>query len=650
VASPSVAGASRRLRGVRRMCLVAAAAASVAGCVGMPSNGPVQPATASATSAAPDVNLVGPHPSGPQPGADPSQIVQGFLLASASYPTYPVAQDYLVSSALKTWKPGWAVTVFSTLNVPDPVSAAKSGHIASPQVTVQVTGTVQASFDGSGQYVSAQNQGQPAAPYSFTLVKVGGQWRITNPPNYRMLLAGDFPLFYKAQDLYFVDPQDQVLVPDSVFVPLGTTVSEVLDNLVHALIDGPVTPWLEGAADTELQASVGTRVLGVTPAGSTVTVNLGGPLSRTSPKIVLFAAQLVWTLTGSLPNIQSVVIEINGQPWTPRTAPCPGDRDLGPAQTLAAYECFDPYPSSPSSFYYVNGGQLWTRCGSKAQAVQGLIGSVMPLVGRAGVFTSRRCDTSAFVYVGSTAPPSAQPQSLPALTMAAVSPDGKYVAVVASSSGDVYFGTLAGGTAALLKSPRLTGGGISALSFDDNDDLWVAQSGAILMLPPTTKNQVQVASIANVSDLSIAPDGVRIAFVAQPPGASTPSLYLAAIGGGQQEEGGQLRPTATHLNLRQVVSLGPSLLHPASLAWYDADNLVVLNASPGGNKLWDVPVDGQPAQELPVTPSGVTSITADGDANVLVAGLSGKNMAVSTSLEGPWNPLGDPGQSPAYPG
>ena len=56
------------------------------------------------------------------------------------------------------------------------------------------------------------------------------------------------------------------------------------------------------------------------------------------------------------------------------------------------------------------------------------------------------------------------------------------------------------------------------------------------------------------------------------------------------------------------------------------------------------------AQELPVTPSGVTSITADGDANVLVAGLSGNNLAVSTSLEGPWNQLGEPGQSPAYPG
>jgi Lipoprotein LpqB beta-propeller domain/Sporulation and spore germination len=630
------------------MGLLAVAVACVTGCVGMPSNGPVQEATASASSAAPDVNLVEPHPSGPQPGANPTQIVQGFLLASASYPTYPVARDYLVSSALKAWKPGWAVTVFKELNVPGPVPVAKSGHTASPQVNVNVTGVPQASFDGSGQYVSAQNPGQSAASHSFTLVKVDGQWRIMNPPNYRMLKAADFPLFYKAQDLYFVGPQDQVLVPDSVFVPLGTTASEVLDNLVRALIDGPVTPWLESAADTELQASAGTRVLGVTPAGSTVTVNLGGPLSRTSPKIPLFAAQLVWTLTGSLPNIQSVVIEINGRPWTPLTAPCKGDRDLSPTQTLSAYECFDPYPSSPSSFFYVSGGQLWTRCGSKTQAVQGNIGSVMPLVDRPGVFASPGCGTSRFVDVGSTAPPSAQPQSLPAVSMAAMSPDGLYVAVVASS--DVYLGPVAGGTAALLKNPRLTGGEISALSFDGNDNLWVAQGGGIVMLPATTKGQVQVASIGNVTNLSIAPDGVRVAFVAQPPGATTPSLYLAAIGGGQQEGTGQLGPTGTRLSLRQVVSLGPGLLSPASLAWYDADDLVVVDASPAGNRLWDVPVDGQAAQELPTTPSGVTSISADGDANVLVAGLSGNNLDVSTSLLGPWHPLGEPGQSPAYPG
>ena len=66
--------------------------------------------------------------------------------------------------------------------------------------------------------------------------------------------------------------------------------------------------------------------------------------------------------------------------------------------------------------------------------------------------------------------------------------------------------------------------------------------------------------------------------------------------------------------------------------------------------LYEVPVDGQPAQQLPVTPSGITSITANGAANVLVAALSDNSLAVSTSLEGPWYRLGNPGQDPAYPG
>ena len=72
----------------------------------------------------------------------------------------------------------------------------------------------------------------------------------------------------------------------------------------------------------------------------------------------------------------------------------------------------------------------------------------------------------------------------------------------------------------------------------------------------------------------------------------------------------------------------------------------MLNDAANGNTLWEVPVDGQPGQALPVTPPGITSITADGAANVLVAGLSGHGLAVSTSLEGPFYPLGDPARIP----
>ena len=644
-----MASPARRLG---RMCVLAAVVASVAGCMGMPANGPAQESTAAPQASAPAVNFIGPFPSGPKPGGDPSQIVQGFLLASASYPTYTIAEDYLVSSASQAWNPGWAVRVYGDLDVPGGVPAAKAVHSASQQVTVSVSGTLQASFDGSGQYVSAQGQGQGQEPgsYTFNLEKVGGQWRITNPPDYRMLTAPDFQLFYKAQDLYFFDPQDQTLVPDSVFVPLSATVSQLLGNLVSALVTGPKTPWLQDAADTELPP--GSTVLGVTVAGSTVTVNLGGQVKHaTAKQLGLFNAQLVWTLTAQGANlpIQSVVLETGGRPWTPQTSPCGGTANPAATafQTLAANECFDPYPSSPSSFYYVDGGRLWARCGSESLALQGLIGSVVPVVGRAGAVSGQQCGAGGSVFEGSTASPSAPPSSLPALSMAAVSPDGKYLAVVSAAKDAVYIGSLTGGVASFAAKPRLSATGITALSWDGSDDLWVAANGSVMMLPPGS-GQVLVDFTGSVSELSVAPDGVRIAFIAQLSG-QPPALYLAAIGGGQQSAG-ELGAPAAHLAIKQAAVIGPNLTGPVALAWYNVDNLVVLNAAEDGNALWEVPVDGQPGQELPVTPPGVTSITADGAANVLVAGLSGNSLDVSTSLEGPWYRLGDPGQDPAYPG
>jgi hypothetical protein len=642
-----------RLRVLRGMGLLAAVIVSVAGCVGMPSNGPAVEYTASPQGPAPNVNNIVPHPSGPQPGETPSQIVQEFLLASASYPTYAVASEYLDAQAAKTWNPGWAVTVFSDLKVPNGVLAAKGAHAASQPVTVTVTGTVQALFDGSGQYVTAQSQGQALREYPFNLVKVSGQWRITNPPDNRMLTATDFPLFYKAQDLYFVGPAGNVLVPDSVFVPLGATVSDQIDNLVNALVEGPKTLWLADAAATDLPAK--TTVLGVSTAGATVTVNLGGQAAKADAKqLGLFAAQLVWTLNGlpaSLPNVlQSVLLEINGVPWQPRTLLCSGGRSAGPVQTLAAYECFDPYPSSPAGFYYVDQGQIWTRCGAESHAAQGgYIGAVVPAVDHSGVFSGPPCASGQYVREQSAAPSAAQPPSLPLAAMASVSPDGKYLAVVSSVNGDVYIGKMSGEAVSFRAPARLTGGGVTALSWDRSDDLWVAQNDSIVVLPSTGGRGVTVQTNGSVSDLSVAPDGVRIAFITQV-GGLAPAVYLAATVGGPPSTGGDLGPPSPHLIIRNVASVGPNLTDPASLAWYDADDLIVVNDASSGNSLYEVPVDGQAAQQLPVSPSGVTSITAGGAANVLVAGLSGNSLAVSTSLDGPWNPLGEPGQNPAYPG
>ena len=211
----------------------------------------------------------------------------------------------------------------------------------------------------------------------------------------------------------------------------------------------------------------------------------------------------------------------------------------------------------------------------------------------------------------------------------------------------VYVGPVTDGTPAFSATPRLTGNVITALSWDGSDDLWVADDGAVTMLPPGS-GTVPVLFNGSVSELSVAPDGVRIAFIAQEPRAAAGAL-----------PGRHRRRAAKHQRARLARGAsghqgsgrhGSTLTSPAALTWYDADNLVVLNTDSEGNTLWEVPVDGQLAQELPAIPSGVTSITADGTANVLVAGLSGNSLAVSTSLEGPWLRLGNPGQNPAYPG
>ncbi len=134
------------------------------------------------------------------------EIVAGFLTAADSFPLYGVAEEYLTSSAVKLWNPGFAVTVFSKMNGPNVAPTPTASPSGGQRAKVEVTGTVQAMFNGTGQYVSALSPGPASTDYNFDLVKVNGQWRIDNPPNYRMLLVGDFPFFYKAQDLYFMDP------------------------------------------------------------------------------------------------------------------------------------------------------------------------------------------------------------------------------------------------------------------------------------------------------------------------------------------------------------------------------------------------------------------------------------------------------------
>ena len=141
--------------------MLAAAAASVAGCVGMPNSG--SPGTVGATpqDTSQDSDFIGAIPAGPQKGWSPTDIVKGFLNASISYPGYQdIAREYLASTPGKQpWDPGWSVKVVQRVSVPLAAEYSQGGRVA----TVDVTGAVQASFNGSGQYVGAQGGARRAA-------------------------------------------------------------------------------------------------------------------------------------------------------------------------------------------------------------------------------------------------------------------------------------------------------------------------------------------------------------------------------------------------------------------------------------------------------------------------------------------------------
>ena len=644
----------------RRLCLLTAAAISVAGCVSMPSSGAVGAisATPQSTSAAGDV--IEPLPAGPQPNQGPAAIVAGFLTASASYPVNAsIARQYLLSSASRGWDPGWSVTVFSKFN-PYQQSLSPRTRRGSQVATVDVSGNVQSTFNASGQIVSAGSQGGTTGSYQFSLMKAGGQWRISKPPPARRLLnVQQFGEFYRPQDLYFTNPSvlpsalDQPLVPDSVFVPVGTPTTELVTNLVKALLpsaDGePNSTLLQKAAGT---FPAGTTLNGVAQTGSTAIVDLGGLTAASTTVKEQVSAQLAWTLAtprASPPSVavQSIELELNDKPWIPPKLICGIRQARSPVQNQATYACYNPYPSQPVNFSFVSRGQVWSRCGSEASVQHGLIGPVVSVLHPASA-ASLACGGSAPVPTKSvTTPASVQVPQIGTPSLAAVSPDGQYVAVYSPGNPDNK--ELSIGSKTNLNYVPGIGSGVTALSWDRNDDLWVAENGNVFMVPANGQ-AIPVSPVpADVTDLSVAPDGVRIAFIVQD-GSSSVVDVGAIIRSGQSSQGQRGLPSEA-FPISLTVQVGPGLAQARSLAWYDADDLIVL-AGTSAPTLWVVPVDGQASSISQPAPIGADSITAGGDMNALVAGISsgGRTLAVSTGIEGPWQPLGVPGQNPAYPG
>jgi hypothetical protein len=635
----------------RWVLVVVAAVLSVAGCVSMPNGGPPMPFDATQSGTGPNQDYTAPYAALPGAGWLPNEIVQGFLAASASYfNRQDVARAYLTPAADKTWDPKGSVTVFSnsaSVSLPTPVNLKNANS-----AMVTVTGQVQATLNTNGQVLSvAQGQAQPSvrdtcassagsvgSVCEFTLVKSAGQWRIAKLPTNLLFNESDFVRVYQSQDVYFFNPAYSRLVPDTVFVPLGTSVTTLLQTLVNTLITGPGPTWLANATFSVLPKN--TTVKGISLHGSTAIVNLGGGIVKANRSQV--AAQLAWTLVGSSGgqyNVEAVQLLINGTKVTGPQTP-----------TMSAYQGYNPYPATQATFSYVDStGAAQSRCGSVTDTTVAL---AAPVFGHADGPQITSCSSGG-------SPPAAEPattakpgHSVPARTanafsMVAVSPGDKYVATVSAGKNEVSIWQVGRKGKAVAS---WTGTGVTSISWDQQPDLWIATPTAIAVLPVTGKSIGVLNTFGGpVSALSVAPDGVRVAAIVGG------ELELAAI----VPEGGPstLPSTPTvDFSLGTPVPLGPSITDRVALTWYDADDLMVIDKiDPTSRELEEVPVNGRSASQQatsPVPPPGVyaESITADGPGNYLVVGLSNGQLEVSNGLNGTWQPINASGSEPSYGG
>jgi hypothetical protein len=633
---PAPGRGARGERPLARPLLAAAvalvAALAAAGCVSIPSAGPVQSFPVTQGSDAQGVPyqqvLIGP----PRAGWSPTQIVQGFLAASASFGNnWRVAREYMTPQASKAWRPSWSATVYSngpTVSSPHyklaPIAkpkaavqpaatgkpaatAKKSAKPQANQALVTITGSVLANLSGYGSYAvpssSAPNRSPGTAP-PIKLVTVPGQgWRIASVPPKLLLTSDSFKSDYQLRNLYFFDPTSRYLVPDPVYVPLQANPADLITGLVHDLVTPPAD-WLSGGATRT--AFPARTSIGVALAGLTAVINLGGPITKSVSQVLQqVSAQLLYTLSGSGQGgqvVHTVEVELNGKPWIPL-----GNSPANPVQRESGSK-YVPAAGASKTFYYLDG-----------------LGDVMSS-------TSPRGPLAMVEHVGA------------GYSQVAVSPDGRYLALL-RPDGDLFIGPVGGALA------KRSGGQYTTMSWDPNDDLWATMNNQVVMLRGA-ENQAQPTAVSVVSfdgsgapvatlftAVRVAPDGVRVALV-----DNGTELYFGAI---SWQEGAANPSKATlRIALSPVaVSTGSSTTF-RSLTWYGSDDVITLTGP--GPAVTEYPVNGAAATSISAT-ANMKSISASAG-SPLLAGLTKNRMVSDASLTGSWVPIAAAGLSPVYPG
>ncbi|WP_415856409.1 LpqB family beta-propeller domain-containing protein [Sinomonas sp. G460-2] len=236
-------------------------------------------------------------PPGPQTGAGPQAIIEGFFNAGSGYQNdFTVARQFLAPSNAVSWKPSQRTLVYR-----GSASVVSAGRPNAYRYVLDVAYSV----DQDGimtQYPPGTKQA-----IDVEVSQIDGQWRVANLPDGTVIPEETFKVLYRAFSVYFYDPGYTILVPD---VRWFIDNSGVAKSLVSAVIAGPA-PYLKTAVASAFPPSIKLERESVPIVGNIAQVDLTSELRDASfTDRQRMHSQLVRTFA-ALPNVGGVSLRTN---------------------------------------------------------------------------------------------------------------------------------------------------------------------------------------------------------------------------------------------------------------------------------------------------------------------------------------------------
>lgn len=588
----------------------------VAGCASMPSSGEVRKVgEGQRADADSQVRVFGVPP---RAGADPRQIVSGFLEATTSGEAdFTTAKKYLSTATRKTWQPLAGITVYSGGLKTTEEQAGEDGE------TIDRSGTKAATVDLKHAY--EPQSGEFQAP--FHLVKEKNEWRIDGLDNGLVLSEQDFERLYQSTNMYYFAklgsdaPSDgsgrQTLVADPVFL---RNQADPLVSTVSALLGGPTT-WLAHVTYNAVPSTV--RLYDKAPDhGVTLddSQHLRVRLDHAADKLpyascVRLAAQIFATVQAQASaKLATVEVEqADGSAWCSLPQRIE-EQDYASADLTGA-------TSQP---YYI------AADGHGLLALADTTATAKPVP---GPFGDSKAD----------------------LGSVAVRRDEREAAGVRTNGRDLVVGSLVddeplGQPVLQSKAADPKKDGLSAPSWDGFDDLWVADRNPtdprLLMLREGRGKPYEVSVPGldgRVESLRVASDGVRIALVVRVGAFVTLEL-------GRIERGTKQDPNAfTVTGLRDLTPVGENV---TSVSWAGPSRLVVLDSVSGVQQIQYMNTDGSAPTVLPGINEASSVAASENQSKPLLASYNGRVYRVLPEElpEENWKQVSPKGGSPVYPG